>query len=75
MEQVRLKIKKHKLRCIFYSPEPFTLMARDDSGINTFDDLKGKRVNVGDPGSGTRATLNVILQAKGWTDKEFKVLN
>lgn len=66
--------KNDKLRAVFsIHPEPFTLMARDDSGINTFDDLKGKRVNVGDPGSGTRATLNVILQAKGWTDKEFKV--
>ena len=48
-------------------------MARDDSGIKTFDDLKGKRVNVGDPGSGTRATMNVILKEKGWSDKDFKV--
>ena len=37
------------------------------------DDLKGKRVNVGDPGSGTRATMNVILKEKGWSDKDFKV--
>ncbi|WP_373820276.1 TAXI family TRAP transporter solute-binding subunit [Glaesserella sp.] len=66
--------KNEKLRAVFsIHPEPFTLMARDDSGIQTFDDLKGKRVNVGDPGSGTRATMNVILAAKGWTDKEFKV--
>ncbi|MCX2961765.1 TAXI family TRAP transporter solute-binding subunit [Rodentibacter caecimuris] len=66
--------KNDKLRAIFsIHPEPFTLMARDDSGIQQFDDLKGKRVNVGDPGSGTRATMNVILAAKGWTDKEFKV--
>ncbi|OOH91453.1 C4-dicarboxylate ABC transporter substrate-binding protein [Pasteurellaceae bacterium 15-036681] len=66
--------KNEKLRAVFsLHPEPFTLMARDDSGINNFDDLKGKRLNVGDPGSGTRATMNVILNAKGWTDKEFKV--
>lgn len=66
--------KNDKLRAIFsIHPEPFTVMARDDSAINGFDDLKGKRVNVGDPGSGTRATMNVILKAKGWTDKEFKV--
>ncbi|OOF62875.1 TAXI family TRAP transporter solute-binding subunit [Rodentibacter pneumotropicus] len=66
--------KNDKLRAVFsIHPEPFTLMARDDSGIQQFDDLKGKRVNVGDPGSGTRATMNVILAAKGWTDKEFKV--
>lgn len=63
-----------KLRAVFsIHPEPFTVMARDDSGVQEFDDLKGKRVNVGDPGSGTRATMNVILAAKGWTDREFKV--
>jgi methylenetetrahydrofolate--tRNA-(uracil-5-)-methyltransferase len=37
-------------------PEPFTVVARSDSGIRTFDDLKGKRVNIGNPGSGQRAT-------------------
>lgn len=66
--------KNDKLRAIFsIHPEPFTVMARTDANVKTFDDLKGKRVNVGDPGSGTRATMNVILNAKGWTDKEFKV--
>lgn len=66
--------KNDKLRAVFsIHPEPFTVMARTDAKIANFDDLKGKRVNVGDPGSGTRATMNVILNAKGWTDKEFKV--
>ena len=66
--------KNDKIRAVFsLHPEPFTVMARDDSGIKTFDDLKGKRVNVGDPGSGTRATMNVILKEKGWSDKDFKV--
>lgn len=66
--------KNDKLRAVFsIHPEPFTVMARDDSGVKNFDDLKGKRVNVGDPGSGTRATMNVILAAKGWDDSAFKV--
>lgn len=66
--------KNDKLRAVFsIHPEPFTVMARDDSGIKSFDDLKGKRVNVGDPGSGTRATMNVILAAKGWDDSAFRV--
>lgn len=66
--------KNDKIRAIFsLHPEPFTVMARTDAGINSFDDLKAKRVNVGDPGSGTRATMNVILAAKGWTDRDFKV--
>jgi len=41
--------------------------------VKVFDDLKGKRVNVGDPGSGTRATMNVVLGAKGWSASDFKV--
>lgn len=48
-------------------------MARTDANIKGFDDLKGKRVNVGDPGSGTRATMNVVLGAKGWDASAFKV--
>lgn len=66
--------KNDKIRAIFsLHPEPFTVMARTDANIKSFDDLKAKRVNVGDPGSGTRATMNVILAAKGWTDRDFKV--
>lgn len=66
--------KNDKLRAVFsLHPEPFTLMARNDANISSFDDLKGKRVNVGDPGSGTRATMNVILAAKGWDASVFKV--
>ena len=46
------------LRAIFsVHPEPFTLVASADSGIRNFNDLKGKRVNVGNPGSGQRGTL------------------
>jgi uncharacterized protein len=52
-------------------PEPFTLLARADSGIETFDDLKGKRVNVSNPGSGSRATFEVLMEAKGWTMDDF----
>ena len=66
--------KNDKLRAVFsLHPEPFTLMARTDANIKNFDDLKGKRVNVGDPGSGTRATMNVILAAKGLDNSIFKV--
>ena len=51
--------------------EPFTVIARADAGINSFDDLKGKRVNVGNPGSGQLATMEVVLDAKGWSMADF----
>jgi TRAP transporter TAXI family solute receptor len=60
------------LRAVFsVHPEPFTVLARADSGIETFDDLKGKRVNVGNPGSGQRATMEVLMEKKGWTMDDF----
>ncbi len=62
------------LRAVFsVHGEPFTVVARRDSGIKTFSDLKGKRVNVGNPGSGQRATMSVVLDALGWTEKEFSL--
>ena len=61
-----------ELRAVFsLHPEPFTVVARADSGIQTFDDLKGKRVNVGNPGSGQRATMEVLMAAKGWKMSDF----
>ncbi|MBX2856449.1 MAG: TAXI family TRAP transporter solute-binding subunit, partial [Rhodobacteraceae bacterium] len=46
-------------------PEPFTLLVRGDSGITSFEGLKGKRVNVGNPGSGQRATMEIVMDAFG----------
>ncbi|NJD09011.1 MAG: TAXI family TRAP transporter solute-binding subunit, partial [Gemmatimonadetes bacterium] len=54
-------------------PEPFTLMARKELNAKDFADLKGKRVNVGNPGSGTRASMEELLGAKGWTLKDFSL--
>ncbi|MCB1356362.1 MAG: TAXI family TRAP transporter solute-binding subunit [Maritimibacter sp.] len=64
--------KFDKLRAVFsVHGEPFTVIARADAGIASFDDLKGKRVNVGNPGSGQLATMEVVLDAKGWTMGDF----
>nr|WP_258558799.1 TAXI family TRAP transporter solute-binding subunit [Grimontia hollisae] len=61
------------LRAVFsVHPEPFTVVARADAGIKTFDDLKGKRVNVGNPGSGQRGTIEVLMAEMGWTMDDFK---
>jgi TRAP transporter TAXI family solute receptor len=62
------------LRAVFsVHPEPFTVVARKDSGIKNFKDLKGKRVNIGNPGSGQRGTMEVVMKAFGWTNDDFKL--
>jgi len=62
------------LRAVFsVHPEPFTVVARADAGIETFEDLQGKRVNVGNPGSGQRGTMEVLMEAMGWTMDDFAV--
>lgn len=62
------------LRAVFsVHPEPFTVIARADAGIKSFDDLKGKRVNIGNPGSGQRGTMEVVMKRKGWTMDNFKL--
>lgn len=61
-----------ELRAVFsVHPEPFTVVARADSGIETFDDLRGKRVNIGNPGSGQRGTMEVVMEAYGWDMSDF----
>jgi TRAP transporter TAXI family solute receptor len=63
-----------ELRAVFsVHPEPFTVVARADSGIKNFEDLKGKRVNIGNPGSGQRGTMEVVMDKMGWTMDDFKL--
>jgi TRAP transporter TAXI family solute receptor len=60
------------LRAVFsVHPEPFTLVARKEAGIAKFTDLKGKRVNVGNPGSGTRSAMDELLAAEGMKTSDF----
>lgn len=63
-----------KLRSVFsLHPEPFTVVAGKDTGVKQFTDLKGKRFNVGNPGSGTRASMEQLLGAMG-TDLSYFAL-
>ncbi|MCG7493506.1 TAXI family TRAP transporter solute-binding subunit [Thalassobius sp. Cn5-15] len=60
------------LRAVFsLHPEPFTVVARADAAIFRFDDLIGKRVNIGNPGSGQRGTMEVLMDALGWGMDSF----
>lgn len=64
------------LRALFsVHGEPFTIVARRESGVRRLQDLAGRRVNVGNPGSGQRATMDVVMQAMGWTLKVFSLAN
>jgi TRAP transporter TAXI family solute receptor len=60
------------LRSVFsLHSEMFTVAVGKDSGIKTFSDLKGKRVNIGDAGSGMREIMQNIMESKHWTKGSF----
>jgi hypothetical protein len=62
------------LRAVFsVHPEPFTVVARKEAGVKQFTDFKGKRFNVGNPGSGTRASMEELLGAMGWKLSDFSL--
>lgn len=71
----KFKGKAYKdLRSVFsLHSEALTIVARDESGIEEFKDLKGKRFNIGDPGSGTRANIEAVMRNLGWTINDFKL--
>ncbi len=63
-----------ELRAVFsVHPEPVTILSRKDANIKNVTDLKGKRVNIGNPGSGTRGTWEVMEKALGWNRDDLKL--
>lgn len=74
VEQFQAAGPDKDLRALFsLQSEAFTLVARDDANIATFDDLPGKRMNLGDPGSGNRNTLELLMKEYGWTPETYKL--
>ena len=68
--------KFDKLRSVFsLHPEPFTIVTRKELDAKSFDDLKGKRFNIGNPGSGTRASMEEYLATRGWTHNDFALIS
>ena len=64
--------KQEDLRAIFsIHPESITLIVSEESGINSLADLKGKRINLGNPGSGQLQNSRDILKAIGLDEKDF----
>ena len=63
-----------ELRAVFsVHPEPFTVLTRREANIEKFEDLKGKRFNIGNPGSGTRNSMEELLAAMGWKTSDFSL--
>ena len=61
-----------ELRAVFsVHPEPFTVVARKEANIKSFADFKGKRFNVGNPGSGTRSAMDELLAAMNMKISDF----
>ena len=51
--------------------ESFTVIARAESGIHDFEDLRGKRIGIGKSGAGYTFTRDVVLRFYGWTISDF----
>ena len=56
-------------------PETIQLVTTKDSGIKSFADLKGKKVSVGAPGSGTLANAQQLLEIHGLTLDDIEAEN
>lgn len=68
-----MDVRFDNLRALFsLHGELFTIIARRDAGIETLDDVAGKRVNIGNPGSSQRAIMEMVMDAKGWTQDTFQ---
>lgn len=53
-------------------PEVLQVVTREKLNINSIADLKGKRVAIGPPGSGTQAATKLVLEAYGLKDGDYE---
>jgi uncharacterized protein len=62
----------NNLRSVFSAhPEPFQIIVGKSSKIKDWDSMKGKKVNIGNPGSGQRGTFEVLMEAHGVDSSYF----
>ena len=62
------------LRAVFsVFPEALMVLARKEAGVKKFEDFKGKRFNVGNPGSGTRSTVEMLTANSGMKNADFSL--
>ncbi len=61
-----------KLRAVFsVHPEPIQIIVGKGSSIDSWEGLKGQKVNIGNPGSGQRGTADFLIKESGWTKDDF----
>ena len=71
-EEAGFKAPLNKLRTIAaLYPNYIHFVAAADSGIKSLADIKGKRISVGAPKSGTELNVRKILKAAGYSYKDF----
>lgn len=65
-----------ELRSLFgLYTEPLTIVAKQEAGIHKLTDLVGKRVDIGNPGSGDRITMELLMSAMGWNHATFSSIS
>ncbi|MBP1714941.1 MAG: transporter solute receptor, family [Deltaproteobacteria bacterium] len=75
-EPFKEKLTKMNALAVLY-PEIIQIVVRAESGINSFADLKGKKVGAGAPGSGQLANFRQLLEVYGmkWEDVKGQYLS
>ena len=62
------------LRAVFsVFPEALMVAARKEANVKKFEDFKGKRYNIGNPGSGTRSTTEMLMANMGMKNSDFSL--
>jgi len=56
-------------------PELLAFVVRKDAGIKKITDMKGKKINIDIPGSGTRMTTEIVMDAFGVKKEDLALAN
>jgi hypothetical protein len=70
-EAFKERLTKMNAMAVLY-PEIVQIVVRRDSNISSFGNLKGVKIGVGAPGSGTEANFRQLLEAHGMKKEDVK---
>jgi TRAP transporter TAXI family solute receptor len=70
---VGMRLTVESLRTVMgLHPEPMHLVCDAEAGVASFEDIAGKRVSIGNSGSGMLNTVRAMLEAKGMSEEDFE---